>query len=247
MLELYHDWLAVCCLKVRLCLAEKNLAWESRIIDIVKLDQLKSEYLQLNPNGVVPTLVHDGNVIWESSLINEYLNEVFASINLVPDHPVEKARMRYWVKFEDDVLFPIVASATFNLIIRHTLSDLPQDLVEQRLTQHPNPDRAAVLRNALEKPEVDVQAVEDAKQRLNQALERMEYRLGEAPWLAGETYSLADIASAALIDRLEELNFMGIWEDKPALQNWINRVKARRAYQIALLQTRQKTPKSDWN
>jgi glutathione S-transferase len=247
MLELYHDWSAVCCLKVRLCLAEKNLAWESRVIDLLKLEQLKSEYLRLNSNGVVPTLVHDGNALWESSLINEYLNEVFPAVNLVPDHPVEKARMRYWVKFEDDVLFPIVGSATVNLIIRQALSGLPKDLVEERLTQHPNPDRAAVLRNALNKPEVDVQAVEDANQRMDKALERMERRLSEAPWFAGETYSLADTASAALIERLEELNFMGLWKNKPAVKNWIDRVKARPAYQIALLQTTQRMPKPDWN
>lgn len=243
MLELYHDWSAVCCIKVRLCLAEKNLAWESRSIDLLKLEQLKFEYLRLNPSGVVPTLVHNGNVIWESSLINEYLNEVFPDFNLVPDCPVEKARMRYWVKFEDDVLFPIVSSATINLIIRYTLSGLPKDLVEERLTDHPNPDRKAVLRDVLNHPEVDVQAVEDAKQRINQVLERMECRLSEAPWFAGETYSLADIAFAPLLDRLEELNFMGLWQDKPAVKNWIDRVKERPAYQVTLSQTVQKMAK----
>jgi len=74
------------------------------------------------------------------------------------------------------VLFPIVGSATVNLIIRQALSGLPKDLVEERLTQHPNPDRAAVLRNALNKPEVDVQASKDANQRMDKPLERMDCR-----------------------------------------------------------------------
>ena len=67
MLELYHDWSSFCSIKVRLCLAEKNLTWESRFIDLMKLDQLQPDYLKLNPNAVVPTLVHDGRAIWESS------------------------------------------------------------------------------------------------------------------------------------------------------------------------------------
>ncbi|HEY5965659.1 MAG TPA: glutathione S-transferase N-terminal domain-containing protein [Xanthobacteraceae bacterium] len=57
MLELYHDWSSFCSIKVRLCLAEKNLPWESRFVDLMKLGQLKPDYLRLNPNAVVPTLV----------------------------------------------------------------------------------------------------------------------------------------------------------------------------------------------
>lgn len=143
-------------------------------------------------------------------MINEYLNEVFPVVNLVPDHPVEKARMRYWVKFEDDVLFPIVGSATVNLIIRQALSGLPKDLVEERLTQHPNPDRAAVLRNALNKPEVDVQASKDANQRMDKPLERMERRLSEAPWLLAGS---GRVGGSALMDAARRLRTIGL---KPA-------------------------------
>lgn len=92
MLELYHDWWSFCSIKARLCLAEKGLAWQSRVIDLMKLEHTKPEYLRLNSNGVVPTLVHDGVPIHESTLINEYLDEVFPDIPLMPKDPVDRAR-----------------------------------------------------------------------------------------------------------------------------------------------------------
>ena len=71
---------------------EKGLAWQSRVIDLMKLEHTKPEYLRLNSNGVVPTLVHDGVPIHESTLINEYLDEVFPDIPLMPKDPVDRAR-----------------------------------------------------------------------------------------------------------------------------------------------------------
>jgi glutathione S-transferase len=246
MLELYHDWASFCSIKVRLCLAEKNLAWESRFVDLMKLDQLKPEYLALNPNAVVPTLVHDGRAIWESSFINEYLDETFADVPLTPKDPWARARMRYWVKFEDDVLHPVIRPASFNLMIRKAIAGLPPELVDQRLANHPNPSRAADFKAAAGKP-ADTKAVEEASARIRQAIERMDRWLTQNTWFAGETYSLADVAAAPFIDRLEELNFVGFWEGKSALTDWIARIKARPAYQKAIPQTTQRLPKPDWN
>jgi glutathione S-transferase len=245
MLELYHDWSSFCSIKVRLCLAEKNLPWESRFVDLMTLDQLKPEYLALNPNAVVPTLVHDGRAIWESSFINEYLDETFPDTPLVPNDPWAKARMRYWVKFEDDVLHPVIRPASFNLMIRKAIAALPADHVEARLANHPNPSRAADFRAAAGKP-ADAKAVEDASARIKQAIDRMDRWLSQNKWFAGESYSLADIAAAPFIDRLEELNFVGFWEGKPALLDWIARIKARPAYLKAIPETKQRLPKPDW-
>jgi glutathione S-transferase len=78
-------------MKVRLCLAEKGLSWENRFVDLIKLEHMTPQYLELNPNGLVPTLVHDGVPIYESTLINEYLDEVFQDVRLMPADPVERA------------------------------------------------------------------------------------------------------------------------------------------------------------
>src|SRR5262245_4046162 len=233
MLELYHDWRSFCSIKVRLCLAEKGLPWESRVIDLMKLEHTTPAYLKLNPNGVVPTLVHDGTPIHESTIINEYLNDVFPAVPLMPDDPVERARARFWVKYEDDVLHPAVRPATFALMMSPELARLSDRELDDLVAAHPNKQRAEEYRRAARAP-VDPQKVDAARMIMQKALDRRERRLHEAPWLGGSSYSLADIAAAPFIDRLEELNLTGLWSGKPALADWIARTKARPAYGVAV-------------
>ena len=241
MLELYHDWRSFCSIKVRLCLTEKGLSWESRFVDLMKLEHTRPEYISLNPNGVVPTLVHDGIPIIESTIINEYLEEVFPAVSLVPHDPVSRARMRAWVKFEDDVLHPAVRPASFALMMSIELAKLSDRELDDNLARHPNQQRAAEYRKAARSP-VDHASVDKAKLGLVKALDRLEGQLSQTPWLAGDSYSLADVAAAPFIDRLEELSFMGLWAGKPGIEAWIARLKARPAYNEAVPLREQRFP-----
>src|SRR5262249_58719506 len=93
MLDLYHHGSSVCAAKVRFALGEKKLEWQGHYLDILKGDQFAPEYQKLNPKAVVPTLVHDGQVIVESTVINEYIDETFADTPLKPASPLERADM----------------------------------------------------------------------------------------------------------------------------------------------------------
>jgi glutathione S-transferase len=84
MLELYHNINSVCAQKVRIALYEKDQSVEEHLLTL-QGDQNDPAYMRLNPNGVVPTLVHDGNVITESSLILYYIDEAFPDPPLMPD------------------------------------------------------------------------------------------------------------------------------------------------------------------
>ena len=77
MLELYHSGLTTCSKQVRHCLREKGLAYTSRYVELWRYENLSPAYLNLNPNGVVPTLVHDGDAIINSFCINEYIEDAF--------------------------------------------------------------------------------------------------------------------------------------------------------------------------
>lgn len=233
MLELYHDWRSFCSIKVRLCLAEKGLPWESRFVDLMKLEHTTLEYLKLNPNGVVPTLIHNGVPIHESTLINEYLDEVFPEPALMPENPIDRARARFWVKFEDDVLHPAIRPATFALMMSPELAGRSDQELDALVASHPNKKRADEYRRAAREP-IDQDKVDAARHTIVSALARLERRLSEVPWLGGDTYSLADIAAAPFIDRLEELNLSTLWEAHPAIRDWIARTKARPAYKIAI-------------
>src|SRR6201991_1824816 len=103
MLELYHGGHTTCSRKARLCLKEKGLAYTSHFLNLRGFEQHSSAYLKLNPNGVVPTLVDDGEAIVDSMLINEYLDEKFDQhTRLRPNNPLDKARMRVWTKLASD-------------------------------------------------------------------------------------------------------------------------------------------------
>ena len=77
MLDLYHNGSSVCAAKVRVLLAEKGVGWTGHYLDVLAGDQFDPEYIKLNPNAVVPTIVHDGVVVTESTVICEYLDEVY--------------------------------------------------------------------------------------------------------------------------------------------------------------------------
>ena len=84
LLELYHNVNSVCAQKVRIVLAEKNVPWTNHHLSLARGEQLTPEFKKMNPRGVVPVLVHDGNVIVESSVICSYLDEVFPNPPLTP-------------------------------------------------------------------------------------------------------------------------------------------------------------------
>lgn len=76
-LTLYHNGPSTCSQKVRLILELKGLEYESKLIDLMSGEQHDSEYIKLNPNHVVPTLVVNENALIESSLINEFLEDAY--------------------------------------------------------------------------------------------------------------------------------------------------------------------------
>ncbi|MEH2475655.1 glutathione S-transferase [Nitrobacteraceae bacterium AZCC 2161] len=242
MFELYHDWDAFCCIKVRFCLAEKGVPWVGRHIDLQRMEQLMPDYLALNPKGVVPTVLHDGRIIVESSVINEYIDECFDGPRLSPADPFERAQMRLWVRFEEEVLHPAVKGPTYQLMLRKAFAEMPAALIEERIAFAPTAEKAARLRDASRSLAPDFAEVEAARVVMVKALDKMEARLQQSRWFGGDAFSLADISIAPFVDRLEELNFAGMWSNKPAVQNWIARIKDRPGYREALPKAGQRIP-----
>ena len=90
MLKLYHNDMSSCAQKVRITLAEKDLAWESIHLSLRKGETRTDEYKKMNPLGVVPTLItEDGTIIIESTVILEYLDDAYGGKPLKPDDPIE--------------------------------------------------------------------------------------------------------------------------------------------------------------
>ena len=107
MIELYHADMSTCAQKVRLTLAEKGLPWESHLFNLRHRDQHDPDYLKLNPNGVVPTLVDRGTVIIESTVICEYLDDAYPEVPLRPSAPAERARRQEMPSISQNTAFAV--------------------------------------------------------------------------------------------------------------------------------------------
>jgi len=87
------------CQRVKIVLAEKNLPYDIAPIDLRAHEQKTPEYLKLNPYGKVPVLTDDATVLYESLIINEYLDEKYPNPPLMPKDPAKKAKARILVDY----------------------------------------------------------------------------------------------------------------------------------------------------
>jgi len=239
LIELYHHGSSVCAAKVRFILAEKGLEWKGHYIDILRGDQFSPAYMKLNPRAVVPTLVHDGEVIVESTVICEYLDEVFPAPSLKPADPAGRARMRLWTKAVDEDVHPACGEITFASCHRHIVERLGPEGVKKFLDS--TPPESVTPRWHERKKEIVLQGFEApdiARPFLlyDRYLQRMEDALAGAPWLAGGTFSLADAGMAPYVNRLDMLGMLREWtRGRPRLGDWFERVRARPSFEPSFL------------
>lgn len=233
MLELYHHGTSVCAAKPRIVLGEKGLAWQGHYVDILKGEQLAPAYLKLNPKAVVPTLVHDGRVIRESTLICEYLDEVFPDPPLKPADPVQRVEMRMWTKRLDEEVHAVTGPITFAISHRHAVLANPPAVVDDYINKL-GPDEAVKRRQRLETGIEDPLAVQCLKV-MDKFLVDIESALATRPWLAGDTFSLAEAGVIPYVNRLDMLQLSGMWTaTRPHLAGWWQRIKARPMFEKAL-------------
>lgn len=98
-IKLYDFATSPNCQRVKIVLAEKKLAYETVPIDLRKGEQKKAEYLKLNPYGKVPVIIDGNTVLYESCVINEYLEEKYPEPPLLPKEPAGKAKVRILIDY----------------------------------------------------------------------------------------------------------------------------------------------------
>jgi len=232
MLELYHGTTSVCAQKARLTLAEKGLEWESHLMAL-NGDQLDPAYLKLNPNGVVPTLVHDGNVIVESTVIMHYLDDIFPLPPLMPRAPLERTRAHLFKKLMDEYIHPACIVYTFATVNRAPLANLSREQRAAQFAQMPLQRQADYKRAGVEDG-IASTAGKEATMSFVKLLKWIEVSTERDPWLAGPDYSLADIAATPYMVRLEMLQLTRMWDHKPGVAKWWERIKSRPSYETAI-------------
>lgn len=232
---LYHHGSSVCAAKVRLVLSEKDVKWDGRYMDILQGAQYDPDYLKLNPKAVVPTLVHNDNVIIESSVICEYIEDVFDGPQLMPQDPVLRAHVRVWTKLVDEDVHPHVRPLTYVACHRHIIMQKGEQEIEHHINSDPSPKAQAQKRSWFAEG-YDSPDVRNALCFFEKLLSRMDDTLAEGPWLVGVDYTLADAALTPFINRLDMLNLSYMWEQRPHLARWFEDVKARPSFAPAIFE-----------
>lgn len=225
-LVLYNAPQSTCSQKVRLCLWEKELEFSEKLLDLFKGDQLTAEYKAINPNGVVPSLIHDGEIIIDSSVIMEYLDEVFPQNPLSPGTPAGRAHMREWLRFFEEVPTPAVRVPSYNnVFLRHFQSMSEEEFIAFGESKPLRKDFFLKMgRTGYSEEEM-----RQAEGRLQLTVDRMQDALeGAGPWLLGE-YSLADICIIPTYMRMNDIGLSRLWDGHAAVSAWFGEFQRRPA------------------
>lgn len=223
---LYNAPQSTCSQKVRICLWEKGLTFSEKKLDLFKGDQLTEEYKKLNPNGVVPTLVHDDEVIIDSSVIIEYLDELFPGVPLSPKTAAGRAHMREWMRFFEEVPAPAVRVPSYNRVfLRHFQKMTDEEFIAFGESKPLRKDFFLKMGRTGYSDE----EMQQAENRLRLTIERMESQLRRGgPWLLGE-FSLADICVIPVLVRLNDIGMGRLWADCTRVGEWFSLFLAREA------------------
>jgi glutathione S-transferase len=221
MITLYDFGNSVACQKVRIALCEKGLDWETIKVDLFRSEQYDPQYLKLNPKGVVPTLVHDGKPIIESTLICEYLDDTFPEPCLMPTDPWQRALMRVWTKAVDEGLHEGITEISFSAVFRERMKNMPAELRESRFRNIGDPRRRDRFKSTFE---LGTQSpfVLYAVAAYERAFGALEAALAEGgPCILGDKPTLADIALMPYVARLDYLGLLEVWtENRPHIGDW---------------------------
>lgn len=240
MLELYHYEPSANSMKPLLCLAEKGLEYESHYVDLHNFEQHSAKFVAINPNGQVPVLIHDGAVINESTVINEYLEEVFPEVRLAPKDPVDRAYMRIWSKFVDEYFCPALSRIGWSVLIPKIAARLKKGELDEALKKIPLEEQRQKWLTAATESFTEEQLAE-ARRQVTVSMERMEEILKKKDWLAGAEYSLADVNSYSMVAGVPRLVPEAMSQEKtPKCIVWLDKMNARPAVQAALATSRMK-------
>src|SRR3970282_1229647 len=106
MIKLYHFPPSTNSRKVRIVLIEKGLEFERINIDLSKKEQKNPDYLKIHPLGQVPALDDEGFVVYDSTIINEYLEDEYPYPRLMPEDSEGRALARLMEDFRDNSFNP---------------------------------------------------------------------------------------------------------------------------------------------
>ncbi len=215
--------------KPMLALKEKGVPFESVYVDLQKFEHHAPEYLAINPLGVIPAAEHDGLRLYESTAIMEYIDAAFDGPPLRPTDPLARWRMRWWIKFADEYHAPSISMTAWNRGRIAEVGERDEDALRRRIAAIPQKERQVSWSKALFGTFSDEEMAESDR-RVAYGARVLEQALSRSPWLAGEAYSLADVATFCHCYMVPLRPDAPINDaDTPHVMEWLRRIRERPA------------------
>jgi glutathione S-transferase len=233
-IKYYHAEPLANSLKSMVPLFEKGLPFESVYVDLHKFEQHSEWFVAINPEGQVPVLDHDGHLVTQTTVINEYLEDVFPDTPLRPRNPLGAACMRYWNKFVDEHVMNYVSMHGWHRMVGIIARKIESGDFEKLMERIPLPDQRKKWMTA--RSGFSTADLAHSTEKIIYAVDKVEKQLAQSAWLAGNDYTLADINFYSMCGMMVERMFpeLKIAERCPRLVQWRNAVSARPGVKKAL-------------
>ena len=232
MLKLYYFPFSNPSAKVKICLLEKGIEFTEQLVDLANKEHLSDWYAKINPDCAVPTLVHDDKIITESNVILEYIEDAFSGPKLMPLEPYLKAQVRLNFRYDESLLHDFFV-LSFDWMIK--TGRLNANDISLPKIQHPNSMKKGFYHDLGVNKGIPEEKFEMAKQNIFSSLKALNDRMDNvsSQYVVGDSFSLADIAWIAGMQRLELVG-LPVWESDSSffkLNAWWNLIKSRDSFQ----------------
>ena len=197
-------------------------------LNLLEGDQLKPDYLKLNPNGVVPTLDHDGDIVTRFHRHYRISRRSLAAGSFTPECAGERAHMRALMHFFDEMPAAAVRVPTFNLAFLPSFQKMSREAFVAMARVKTAAPRIHDGHGTAGFPKAEMDA---ALAGLRRSYERMDITIEQSggPWLLGKNISFADVAVMPALVRMDDLNMPG-WPDLPRIVTWFDNIRAHPAF-----------------
>jgi len=208
-IELYDHPISPCAQKVRLVLAEKSIDYKINPVDLAAKQNLTS------------------------TVICELLDDLYPEVALRPTDPYELAQMRLWTKRLDESLHAACGALQWPMFMLPVLAQMSEEDAEALLARVPDPVRRG-RQQELYRQGMKAPVAAAGVNTYNKFLADMEQLLSGQPWLAGQSFSLADTGVMPYFQTLKQFGWTELYAERPAVTDWVERCFSRDSYEVAI-------------
>ena len=232
-LHLFHAGWSNCSMRVRMVLEEKHLDWTSHHMDLRAGEHITPEYFGIHPKGLVPALVHDGDVWIESGDIIRYLDATFPQSPLTPPSAEGRVLLDRWAALASQIHVQAIKTYIYCTRAKPKVAESLQGSEEYRKLQK-DPELLKFHERRFGEAGFGDEDKKEAEDIIHAAFSELDDHLERSRWLAGDDFSLADIVWIPLYYTLARAGLRIDCHEH--VHRWSEAIEKRPSYQLAVVQ-----------